>query len=436
MTSPALTAVAVRELSDRELLDAQRSLAAERRDVDARAAVVAAEIAYRSRHELGHSGLAQRMGARTPEKLIQRVTGASAHDAGALVRVGALPVDSPLGTAVAAGGLGLDAADAIRSGLGDLAPDDAVFALIASAAELSVEKLAARAREVRAELDEDGIADRERYLRDRRFLRVSPVGDGMTRLSGLLDPESAAVVVAAYDGATSPRRGGPRFVDPGAVAAADDVVRDERTTEQLALDAFVELVRLGGEADTRVLPARRPAVRVLVAERDLARGAGAGQFEGQTAAISIATVERFRCDAGEVPMIFNGAGQVIDVGREQRLFTARQRIGLGARDGGCLFPGCDRPPSWCEAHHIIPWSRGGRTDLADGVLLCRHHHLLVHDNGWRVERSGANYALIPPRSLDPAQVPIPAPSKSPVARRLMERRQSERVGPARGTLIS
>lgn len=419
MTFPALAVDAVREWSDLELLDAQRSLAAERRDVDARAAVVAAEIAYRSRRELGHSGLAQRMGARTPEKLVQRVTGASAHDAGALVRVGALPAESPLGTAVAAGGIGLDAADAIRSGLGDSAPDEAVFALIASAAELSVEKLATRAREVRAELDEDGIADRERYLRDRRFLRVSPVGDGMTRLSGLLDPESAAVVVAAYDGATSPRRGGPRFVDPHAVAAADESVRDERTTEQLALDAFVELVRLGGEADTRVLPARRPAVRVLVAERDLARGAGAGQFEGQAAAISIATVERFRCDAGEVPVVFDGTGQVIDVGREQRLYTARQRIGLSARDGGCLFPGCDRPPSWCEAHHIVPWSRGGRTDLADGVLLCRHHHLLVHNNGWRVERSGASYALIPPRSLDPAQVPIPAPSKSPVARRVL-----------------
>ncbi|MEO6533256.1 MAG: DUF222 domain-containing protein [Pseudolysinimonas sp.] len=418
MTSPALTAIAVRELSDPELLDAQRSLAAQRRDIDARAAVIAAEIAYRSRRELGHEGLSQRMGARTPEKLIQQVTGASAHDAGTLARVGALPPESPLGLAVAAGGLGLDAADAIHSGLGESAPDDAVLALIASASELSVEKLAARAREVRAELDEDGIEDREGYLRERRFLRLSPVGDGMTRLSGLLDPESAAVVVAAYDGATSPRRGGPRFVDPEAIEASDALSRDERTTEQVALDAFVQLISLGSESDTTVLPGRRPAVRVLVAERDLARRAGAGQFEGQSAAISVATVERHACDTGIVPVIFDASGRVVDIGREQRLYTARQRIGLAARDGGCLFPGCDRPPSWCEAHHIVPWSHGGRTDLADGVLLCRHHHLLVHNNRWRVERSGANYALIPPRTLDPAQVPIPAPSKSPVARRM------------------
>jgi hypothetical protein len=421
MTSPALTAVAVRELSDLELLDAQRSLAAERRDVDARAAVVAAEIAFRSRAELGHGGLAQRMGARTAERLVQQVTGASAHDAGALVRVGALPAESPLATALAAGGIGVDAADVIRSGLGESAPDDAVLSLIASASDLSVEKLAARAREVRAELDEDGIADREKYLRDRRFLRVSPVGDGMTRLSGLLDPESAAIVVAAYDGATSPRRGGPRFVDPDASAAADELVRDDRTTEQVALDAFVELIRLGGEADTRVLPARRSPVRVLVTERDLARRAGSGQFEGQTAPVSVATVERHSCEAGIVPVIFDDTGRVVDIGREQRLYTARQRVGLAARDGGCLFPGCDRPPSWCEAHHIMPWSHGGRTDLADGVLLCRHHHLLVHNNGWRVQRSGAKYALIPPRSLDPGQVPIAAPSKSPMARRMLAR---------------
>ena len=419
MTSSTVSAVTVRELSDLELLDAQRDLAAQRRAIDAQAAVVAAEIAHRSRHELGHEGLAQRLGARTPEKLVQQVTGASAHDAGALVRVGNLSPQSPLGLAVTAGGLGLDAADVIRSGLGDDAPHEAVRALIASASELSVEKLAARAREVRAELDEAGIADRERYLRDRRFLRVSATADGMTRLSGLLDPESAAIVVAAYDGATSPRRGGPRFIDPDAAAASDELMRDERTTEQLALDAFVELVRLGSAADTAVLPAQRPTVRVLVAERDLDRRAGAARFEGQPAEISVETAERHRCDSGATEVIFDTAGRVIDVGRDQRLFTSRQRIGLAVRDGGCLFPGCDRPPSWCEAHHIVPWSRGGRTDLADGVLLCRHHHLLVHNNGWRVERAGVNYALIPPRSIDPAQTPIPAPSKSTVARRLL-----------------
>ncbi len=75
-------------LSDTALLDAQRVLASVRRRVDAHAAVIAAEIAHRSRRELGYDGLAQRHGARTPEALVQRVTGTSARDARTLVRVG------------------------------------------------------------------------------------------------------------------------------------------------------------------------------------------------------------------------------------------------------------------------------------------------------------------------------------------------------------
>jgi hypothetical protein len=419
MASPTLTALAVRDLADGELLAAQRALAAQRREVDAQSAVVAAEIAYRSRRELGSEGLAQRLGARTAEKLVQRMTGTTARDSQTLVRVGSIPAESPIATAVSSGVLGVDAAKVIHDGLGDSAPDEVVSAMISEAEVLSVEKLAGRARDVRAELDEDGIADREQHLRDQRYLRLSRLSDGMTRLTGLLDPESAAVIVAAYDGATTPRRGGPRFVDPDAATRADELVRDERESDQIALDAFVELIRLGVDADSTVLPARRPAVRVLVTERDLSRRAGAGYFEGQSVPISIATVDRHICSAGVVPVLFDSDGQAVNVGREQRLFTTRQRVGLAARDGGCLFPQCDRPPSWCEAHHVNPWSRGGNTDLADGVLLCKHHHLLIHNNGWEVKRRADEYVLIPPRSLDPRRTPIPAPSKNPLARRLL-----------------
>jgi hypothetical protein len=251
----------------------------------------------------------------------------------------------------------------------------------------------------------------------------------MTRLIGLLDPESAAVIVAAYDGATSPRRGGPRFVEPEASARAEDLVHDERTVDQLALDVFVELIRLGTDAHSQVLPAHRPAVRVLVTEGDLARRAGSGRFEGQSVPVSIETVERHVCSVGVVPVLFDSDETAVNVGREQRLFTSRQRVALSARDGGCLFPRCERPPSWCEAHHITPWSIGGRTDLADGVLLCKHHHLLVHNNGWSIERgregAGQSYVLIPPRSIDPSRTPIPAPSKNSMIRRW-------RMGPVDG----
>lgn len=137
--------------------------------------------------------------------------------------------------------------------------------------------------------------------------------------------------------------------------------------------------------------------------------------------VSAATAERFICETGAVPIHFDFAGQVINVGRDQRLFTSRQRIGLAARDGGCLWSGCDRPPSWCEAHHIDEWdAHDGRTDIADGILLCRFHHLMVHDQGWRITRGtgqdSAQYQAIPAITHDPERRPILLPTKSRLGR--------------------
>lgn len=484
----------IRALLDDELVAEQRALAEIRRRVDSAAAAVAAEIAHRSRRDLGHAGLAQRLGVRTPERLIQRLTGATARDASAMVRVGALLPDPPMdaalalpdgadssadtaaevgpdagldaharepeapwllavGAAVAAAELTLDAAEAIRAGLGvpdaqaEGAPDDmssestpdgvvtfaqlaaAARQLVAEAPALTVEQLAVRARALRADLDADAdatrIADLEQAQRDRRYLYLSRQPDGMTRVSGLLDPESAAVVTAAIDAATSPRRGGPRFVDAADVARADELVRDRRTTPQIAADALVEFVRLGGAvAPTALLGARTPAVQVLVTQHDLDRGRGLARIEGQSEPVSVPTAERHVCEGGILPVLVSDRGQVLDLGREVRLYSRRQRQALAVRDGGCRFPGCDRPPSWTEAHHIVPWSAGGRTDLADGVLLCRHHHLLLHNNGWRVTRTGSDYFVVPPRTLDPEQRPIPAPTKS----RILERVAAARAG--------
>ncbi len=421
----------VRALSDAELMDAQRRTAATRRRVDAMAALLASEVGYRSRRDLGYEGLAQKTGARTPEALVQQLTGATAREAQTMVRVGELIVGTtPLarvGAAVLDGTVSLGAAEAIRAGLDAVDPEvptdlvtQAADELLAQVGSVTVEKLAGRARDAGAQLDEDHVADREQKLRDARSLRLTRQPDGMTRLFALLDPESAAIVVAAYDAATSPRRGGPRFVDPGEVARANELLEDSRSTDQIGLDAIVELIRLGDAVDPgAILGRREPAVQVLVTERDLARGVGVAALEGQSSPIGIGTVQRHICQAGVVPVMFDSNGQIVNVGREKRLFTRRQRIGLAARDGGCRFVGCARPPSWCEAHHIEEWQRDhGRTDIANGILLCRHHHLLVHNNAWKVTRVGAEYSFVPPRSLDPRQRPILAPANSVIARRL------------------
>ena len=79
--------------------------------------------------------------------------------------------------------------------------------------------------------------------------------------------------------------------------------------------------------------------------------------------------------------------EVLDVGRASRVATGAQRRALFIRDGGCAFPGCDRPPGWCEAHHVVHWIDGGATDLDNLLLLCSHHHHLCHEGGWTVRQT-------------------------------------------------
>jgi len=277
--------------------------------------------------------------------------------------------------------------------------EQATERLCGDAKSVDPDRLHRLAREVRDELDEAGVADREAQRRAARSLRLVRQADGMTRIVWLLDPESAAVVTQVYDRATSPRRGGPRFVDPEQHAAASAISDDSRSTEQIASDSFTELLRQSGAVDRNVLlGGGEPAVRVLVRATALETGTGHGVLES-CEAVSIVTIERLACAGGVLPVLLDGAGQVLDLGREQRLYNRRQRQALAVRDGGCMWPGCERPPSWTEAHHIRHWGRDhGRTDLADGILLCRHHHLRLHNENWQITRRAGRYWLERPLS--------------------------------------
>jgi hypothetical protein len=122
-----------------------------------------------------------------------------------------------------------------------------------------------------------------------------------------------------------------------------------------------------------------------------------------------------------VQIDFDESGRPLDLGREQRLFSQRQRIALATAQGGCMFGACDRPPNWCEAHHAKHWKRdNGKTNILDGVLLCRYHHLLVHNNGWEIVRDDAGLWLIPPPGIDPQQRRRFMPSKSAALRDLLK----------------
>lgn len=452
----------VKGLDDDSLLAAQRALSEVRRAIDACSSLVAGEVGYRSRRDLGYNGLAQREGFRTPEALVQHTTGSTARDAATLVQVGVMVHDSlieqspdgapiadgvvmrepwltAIGAAVNAGTLSVEAAKAIRYGLGERTTDaagtgvtveqlaGAVRTLLLEASELHVDRLLQRARELRDDLDAAGIADREQAMHQERSIRRVRRSNGLSRY--IIDPdlESGAYWDDVYDKLTAPRRGGPRFIDKADKAWAEAIATDDRTTEQYVHDTITQLLRIGVETDLadsgRIIGSRSPAVRVLITADDLATRIGHGHIEGVATPVSIETVERISCTSGTVPIVFDDQGQAINLGREQRLFTSRQRIALAARDGGCMFGDCDRPPSWCEAHHVQHWVRDrGRSDLADGILLCRHHHMLLHNNLWDIVRDDSGYWLIPPADVDPERMPRLMPSKSAALRGLQRRR--------------
>ena len=103
--------------------------------------------------------------------------------------------------------------------------------------------------------------------------------------------------------------------------------------------------------------------------------------------ISASEVRRLACSHQILPRVLSGKSQVLDQGRAQRLFTPAQRLAMADRDGGCTYPGCDRPPAWTEAHHIDWWAKdGGATDLDRGTLLCARHHHWVHAEDIHIRR--------------------------------------------------
>lgn len=401
------------DLPDDALLALQSEFGRARRQLDARAAVIASEIARRSDRALGQRGLAARTGESSPEKVIQKLTGVSFADARALTAAGAV-LDavyhgesawlSSVADAVTDGALSVGSASAIVSGLGEPSEtvstaqlSSAATVLVTRADGASPEEIAKAARVARARLDSDSVADREAHQLAQRSLKWFETSDGMTRLSALLDPESAAIVVGALNTALSPRRGGPRFVDPLEVQRAQAMLDDPRSNDQLALDTLVEIVQLATRAadSTRVFGQKSPAVRVHVQAEALHTGKGLAHFEGQSAPVSIQTAQRHICVTGVLPILFDG-NTPIDAGRTHRLHSTRQRAALTAAWNGCAWGECDKPPQFTEAHHIEAYN-GSNTTLANGISLCRFHHMQLHANGWMIEaRADGTYWLTPP----------------------------------------
>ena len=439
-------------LDDAALVAAVEELTALRHEVERCQAIAVAEVARRSSVPFGGRGLAQRAGHVGTAQLVQSITHSSKREAATLVSVGQMmaetdaaaeleaqrgadpiagapPPGSPapwfaaLGAAVALGHVTVEVASAIRSGIGEPGGDAdearlaaIVPALVEECRSMHADAARHAARQARDRLDAVGVAERTERQRRDQFWRVWVKPDGMVRGEFELEPQAGMFVKAVFDQLTHPRlldaetRRGFGDANLGDVRYAKASAARERE----AAEGLVQLLRAGVSVDAdRLLKERKASVRVIVNAHALATGEGTGMIEGHPDRIPLVDVHTGLCE-GHLPMTFSEDGTVLDLGRDERLFTERQKVALAVRDGGCMDPDCSRPPSWTEAHHIDHWHRDdGRTDLADGILLCRRDHLRYHNQGWEVKRKGATYWLIPPPGVDPARTPRLMRSKTP-----------------------
>jgi uncharacterized protein YcfJ len=115
-------------------------------------------------------------------------------------------------------------------------------------------------------------------------------------------------------------------------------------------------------------------------------GASARQLLGSHAELTVEALTRIGCDAEINLMMLDAGGEVMHCGHSTRFPLVGQRRALVVRDQGCVFPGCDRPPSACQAHHLKFWSHHGPTDIENLALVCSFHHWLIHDRHWVLER--------------------------------------------------
>ena len=184
--------------------------------------------------------------------------------------------------------------------------------------------------------------------------------------------------------------------------SADPAVKDRRTRAQMLLDGMLHCLRVA--AGTGKLPMNgglKTQLYLSLTQEDLDRQSTAGTvnspYSGQ---VPLSLFEEEMCSAGVTELLAGRNGEILDVGRTQRLFTFAQRKVLVARDMGCAFPDCMAPPQWTEAHHIVPWQDGGATSVDNGVLCCSLHHHYLHDRGWSVRLNGAVAWFTPPYSED------------------------------------
>lgn len=336
---------------------------------------------------LADSGLAQWLGYVSMERLVAHQTRSRNSDARSLLRVARFLEANPRSAAAVQDGrlswanakaLAFAAADD-RSGRFAEHEDQLIAAATATAPEEFDRLVDAWRSRVDTELDG---ADAARSWR-KRSLTMQLAFDGSSHGRFRLDPVATEVVAAALE--TPP--------DPA------HTLPEPRTLAQRRADALVELCHSptpgsgARVADARATGGRNAATVDVVVDVETLAGADSVTVEqlrqelGSGRPIGGPGLDRLLCDASFRALITDGPRTVLAYNRATPDIPPGLRRAIRIRDRHCTFPGCDRPHSWCDLHHIVPRNRNGPTTAENLTLLCRFHHTTVHEGGWQLTRA-------------------------------------------------
>ncbi len=244
---------------------------------------------------------------------------------------------------------------------------------------------------VRAVLDDNPPAD------ERRGLFLSPLGDEWV-LDATLTPEGGELVTRAIAEATS----------------RDGDGEPVRTASQKRADALVDVCRwFLDHQKNPPTTRRRPHVDLAAGVDDVAHDGPARTSTGMI--LDPATLARLACDAIISPLLVSGRAHVLHYGMSKRTVSTALFLALVARDRHCRWPGCDRTPDWCDAHHLTHWVKGGPTDIDNLALFCTRHHHVLHKPGWhlKLDPSDATLHITTPdgRTLQSRPPPLTSPTR-------------------------
>lgn len=246
-----------------------------------------------------------------------------------------------------------------------------------------------------------------RTIRDELWARVCP-DTGRVSFRGQTDAVTGAQLLTFLDAHSAPR---------GSTGPDGTRSPDRRTPANRRGHALADLVRLAVNADPAVsggLGVQLIVIASLATLQARLGQTGVGCATAETGQpLSAATTRLLACAATVIPAVLGANGEPLDIGRATRAIPPAVRRALVVRDRGCAFPGCRRPPRWADAHHIQHWADGGATSLDNLVLLCGHHHDVIHHTPWSVLVVDGRPVFTPPVAVLDDQAPRgPTPDRA------------------------